>query len=92
MREEAFGISITEYLKAGLIPIVPDEGGACEVVDNCDLSFHTNEEAANTLVKLLNDPEFREQQRGLCMERAKVFSKAAYLERQRKLLRDIVGS
>lgn len=91
MREEAFGISITEYLKAGLIPIVPDEGGACEVVDNRDLSFRTNEEAANILVKLLNDPEFRELQRRRCAERAKVFSRDAYLERQRKILRDIVG-
>ncbi len=91
MREEAFGISITEYLKAGLIPIVPDEGGSCEVVDNRELVYHTNEEAANILVKLLNDPEFREKQRSLCRERAKVFSKAAYLERQHKLLQDIIG-
>jgi len=89
-RNEEFGISITEYMKAGLIPIVPDEGGTCEVVDNRELTFHTNEEAANILVKLLNDPEFREQQRILCAERAKAFSKAAYLERQHKLLQDIV--
>ena len=92
MREEAFGISVTEYLKAGLIPIVPDEGGACEVVDNRNLCFHTNEEAANILVKLLNDPEFREQQRSLCKERAMFFSKASYLERQHKLLKSIVGA
>lgn len=92
MRKEAFGISITEYMKAGLIPIVPDEGGACEVVDNRDLVFHTNEEAANILVKLLNDPEFREQQRSHCAERVKAFSKAAYLERQHKLLQGIIGA
>ena len=90
MREEAFGISITEYLKAGLIPIVPDEGGACEVIDNRELVFHTSEEAADILVKLLNDAEFRERQRRRCEERAGVFSKAAYLERQHKLLKDIV--
>lgn len=92
MRKEAFGISITEYLKAGLIPIVPDEGGACEVVDNRALVFHTNEEAADILVRLLNDPGFREQQRRLCEERARAFSKDAYMERQHKLLHDIVGA
>jgi len=92
MRKEAFGISITEYMKAGLIPIVPDEGGACEVVDDRELVFHTNEEAANILVRLLNDPEFREQQRRLCEERARAFSKAAYLERQHKLLQGIIGA
>ena len=89
-RDEEFGISITEYLKAGLIPIVPDEGGACEVVDNRELVFHTNEEAATILVKLLNDPDFRESQRRLCADRAKVFTQEAYLERQRELLKDIV--
>ena len=92
MRTEAFGISITEYLKAGLIPVVPDEGGACEVVGNRDLTFHTNEEAANILVKLLDDPEFRELQRRLCADRAGVFSQEAYLERQRELLKGIVGA
>lgn len=90
MRKEAFGISVTEYLKAGLIPVVPDEGGACEVVGNRELVFHTNEEAAGILVKLLNDPEFRERQRRLCEERAKCFSEAAYLERQHKLLKGIL--
>ncbi len=90
MREEAFGISVTEYLKAGLIPVVPDEGGACEVVGNRELVFHTNEEAAGILVKLLNNPEFRERQRRLCEERAKCFSEAAYLERQHKLLKGII--
>ena len=92
MRTEAFGISVTEYLKAGLIPIVPDEGGACEVVNNPELSFHTNDEAANILVKLLDDPEFRETQRNRCEERAKNFSQEAYLERQHELLKGIVGA
>lgn len=91
MRKEAFGISITEYMKAGLIPIVPDEGGACEVVGNRELSFHTNEEAAIILVKLLDDPVFREQQRRLCAERVKLFSRDAYLERQHRILKEIVG-
>ncbi|MBO4633006.1 MAG: glycosyltransferase [Lentisphaeria bacterium] len=91
LRKEAFGISITEYMKAGLVPIVPDEGGASEVVNNRELSFHTNEEAANILVKLLDNPEFREQQRRHCTERAKLFSREAYLERQRRLLKEIVG-
>jgi len=91
MRKEAFGISITEYMKAGLIPIVPDEGGAREVIDNPDLTFHTNEDAANILVKLLNDPEFRDLQRRQCAERVKNFSREAYLKRQHKLLEGIVN-
>jgi glycosyltransferase involved in cell wall biosynthesis len=92
MRKEASGISVMEYLKAGLIPIVPDEGGACEVVDNRELAFHSNEEAASIPVRLLNDPGFREQQRRLCGERAKAFPKDACMERQHKLLQDIVDA
>lgn len=92
MRNEAFGIAMTEYLKAGLIPVVPDEGGACEVVDNPGLSFHTNEEAAGILARLLNDPEFRKRQRRRCAERALLFSRDRYMERQHEILRDILES
>ena len=92
LRKEAFGISITEYLKAGVIPVVPDEGGACEVVDDPRLAFRTNEEAAEILVKLLDDAGFRESCRRRCAERAGEFSDEAYMKRQHELLKEIVGS
>ena len=91
MRKEAFGISITEYLKSGLIPIVPGEGGAREVVDDPELTFDTDEAAARILVKLREDDTFREKTRQHCMERAKVFSAEAYMKRQHELLQEIVG-
>jgi len=92
MREEAFGISITEYMKSGLIPIVPDEGGACEVADNPELSFHTDDVAAAILTRLLNDAEFRELQRRKCADRAAFFSRDAYLARQHAVLNSILES
>lgn len=92
LRKEAFGISITEYLKAGLIPVVPDEGGAREVVADDELSFRTNEEAAKTLCKLMDDEEFRERKRLRCEARAREFSVDAYMKRQHELLKDIIGS
>ena len=90
-RDEAFGISVAEYLEAGLVPIVPDEGGACEVVNNPNVTYHTNEEAAQILARLLADGDFRVQQQASCAARAKVFSRDAYLERQRELLRGILA-
>lgn len=90
-RDEEFGISVTEYLKAGLIPIVPNEGGSCEVVDNPALTYHANEEAAQILARLIADSAFCDEQRRKCMERAKAFSRDAYLARQEELLRRIVG-
>jgi glycosyltransferase involved in cell wall biosynthesis len=85
-RDEAFGISITEYLKAGCIPIVPDEGGTPEIVCNPALIYHTNKEAAQILVRLLSDGTFREEQRNYCLERAKTFSFGNYMKMQHELI------
>ena len=90
-RDEAFGISVTEYLKAGLVPVVPDEGGTTEIVNNPALSFHTNEEAAQILVRLLQDETFRTAQQRACAERAKLFTREAYLKKQHLLLEKILA-
>ena len=89
-RDEAFGIAIAEYLKAGLIPIVPDTGGPAEIVDNPALCFHQVEAAAQTLARLVLDAPFRDEQRRRCAERARVFSAAAYRERQRAVIANIL--
>ena len=89
-RFEAFGISIGEYLKTGSIAVVPDEGGAKEVVASPELTFHTVDEAVAILARLLTDAAFRERQRRHCAERALFFSREAYLERQQRLLEGIV--
>lgn len=89
-RDEAFGISVAEYLKAGNIVVVPEEGGACEVVNNPALTYKTDEEAVAILVRLLSDETFRSAQGRLCSERARIFSRNAYLERQSELLRQII--
>lgn len=90
-RDEAFGISVAEYLVAGLVPIVPDEGGSCEVVGNPDVTYRTNEEAAQILARLLADNDFRTRQQTSCATRAKIFSRDAYLDRQREILRGILA-
>ncbi len=90
-RDEAFGISVAEYLVAGLVPVVPDEGGSCEVVSNPDVTYHTNEDAAQILARLLADADFRTKQQASCAARAKFFSRDAYLRRQRELLREILA-
>ena len=85
-RDEAFGISITEYLKAGCIPIVPDEGGTPEVVGNPALAYHTGEDAARILVRLLTDDAFRQAQLDHCRDRAKEFSFEHYMDTQHMIL------
>lgn len=92
MRNEAFGISVTEYLKAGLIPVVPDEGGANEVTGSPELAFRNIDEAADILVKLLKDPDFRNQQSLYCAKRSEQFSRQHYLENQHRILTEILNA
>ena len=90
-RIEAFGISVVEYLKAGNIAIVPDEGGTPEIVDCPELSYGSDGEAADILARLLSDAGFREKQRAHCARRAAFFSREAYLGRQAELLGRILS-
>ena len=90
-RIEAFGISVAEYLVAGLIPVVPDEGGTPEVVGSPALAYHADEDAVRILARLVTDRAFRDEQRRLCAERARTFTRAAYRTRQRELLCRIIG-
>ena len=89
-RDEAFGIAIAEYLKAGCIPIVPDAGGPKEVVDDRALEFHTVEDAANTLSRLVGDEAFRAARLKHCADRAAKFSLAVYKDQQQALVRQML--
>ncbi len=89
-RLEAFGISVVEYLKSGNIAIVPDEGGTAEIVCSPELTYHTNEDAAKILAKLITDDSFRKAQLLHCMERAQFFSSKEYYGRQHNLLERIL--
>ena len=91
-RDEAFGISVTEYLNAGLIPIVPDEGGTPEIVDSPELTYHAPEGAAQILAHLLVDAAFREKMQQHCVLRAQLFSRTSYLKRQQELLGHLLES
>ena len=88
--DEEFGIAVAEYLKAGLIPVVPDEGGSCEVVDRPELSYSTSDDAAQILARLVSDGDFAGKMRDCCSKRAQVFSRAAYERRQSELLDKIL--
>ena len=90
LRDETFGIAVSEYLAAGLLPVVPDEGGSNEIVGSPDLAYRTIDGGAAILARLATDTEFRDRCRRHCAGRARLFSREAYLERQRRLLRGIL--
>ena len=86
---EAFGISITEYMKAGLVPIVPREGGSSEVVGLDSLVYENEEEAADILIRLATDNAFYNECLSHCTNRAKLFTADAYLRRQKDLFEEL---
>ena len=90
-RDEAFGIAVTEYLKAGCIPIVPDEGGTTEIVNFPALTYHTDEDAAAILTRLLREGSFHQEALMHCTARAKVFSFETYMENQHRVLDRILA-
>lgn len=79
---EEFGIAITEYIKAGVIPIVPKEGGPREIVGSDKLCFSNYEEAVAILIRLVSDEDYYEQCRKLCSCRKFKFSAENYLKEQ----------
>jgi glycosyltransferase involved in cell wall biosynthesis len=85
---EAFGISITEYLKAGLVPIVPIEGGSSEVVGLDDLVYNNDDVAVDILIRLATDKAFYKECLILCIKRGKEFTADAYINRQNRLLNE----
>lgn len=89
-RVEAFGISVTEYLKAELVPLVPSGGGSSEIVALPDLVYKTESEGARILVRLASDDRFYRKCLDCCRRRAEVFSASAYLRRQAALLDDVL--
>ena len=89
-RDEAFGIAVPEYLKAGLLPVVPASGGACAIVDDPALTYHTVEDGARILARLSEDDGFRTARSRHCAARAAIFTRRGSLEQQHRLLTGIL--
>ena len=83
---EAFGIAVSEYLKAGLVPLVPRAGGSSEVVENANLVFDSDSEASQKLARLVEDQAFYDDCRRRVVSRATEFSAEKYLARQYAVL------
>lgn len=80
-KQEPFGISIAEMLKAGAIPFVKDKGGQIEIVgaENQDLFFKNREEAVEKIVTLLSNPTRLQEVRGVLAERKSIFSTTRFM-------------
>jgi glycosyltransferase involved in cell wall biosynthesis len=89
---EPFGISIVEAMSAGLIPVVPDDGGYTEFVPE-HYQFHTLEQAADVIGKILiaSDNDMREERIKLS-ESVSKFSIENYKTDLRKVIEPLLYS
>jgi hypothetical protein len=80
-KQEPFGISIAEMLKAGAIPFVKDKGGQIEIVgaENQDLFFKNRPEAVEKIISLLSHSERLQAVRGVLEERKSIFSTSRFM-------------
>lgn len=56
-RIEAFGIAVAEMASMGCVPLVPDTGGAGEIVGLPELQYGSNDEAVEKIERLIDSPE-----------------------------------
>ncbi len=89
---EPFGISTVEAMSAGLIPVVPDEGGYTEFVPEY-YQFHTHQQAADIIGKILIASDNNMQtERDQLSESVSKFSNERYQAELRKVIESLLPS
>jgi glycosyltransferase involved in cell wall biosynthesis len=89
---EPFGISIVEAMSAGLIPVVPDEGGYTEFVPEY-YQYHTHQQAADVIGKILIASDNNMQrERTRLSEAVSKFSTKSYKADLRKVIEPLLSS
>lgn len=89
---EPFGISTVEAMSAGLIPVVPDEGGYTEFVPEY-YQFHTHQQAADIIGKILIASDNNMQtERAQLSESVSKFSNERYQAELRKVIESLLPS
>ena len=72
---EAFGISVAEYLKAGCIPFVPDEGECAEIVGSSEFCYAGAEDAVGKILRFLEQDEAEQEKvQARMLERGRLFT------------------
>ena len=72
---ESFGISVAEYLKAGCIPFVPNEGGSAEIIGFPEFCYADIEDAVGKILRFLEKDEAEQAKaQAQMLERGRLFT------------------
>ncbi|NET31593.1 MAG: glycosyltransferase family 4 protein [Cyanothece sp. SIO1E1] len=93
-KQEPFGISIAEMVKAGIIPFVRSQGGQVEIVgeQNQALFFDHPAEAIKKIVDVLSNAEQQKHILTMLEERKKLFSTDRFMSEISKVVDDYFES
>lgn len=81
MREEHFGMSIAQALRAGCIPFVPDGGGQVEIVaGEPGLCYQSVDDAVAKIAGVMADPDRQRAIRSSLAARATLFSQERFVD------------
>ncbi|HRQ89262.1 MAG TPA: glycosyltransferase family 4 protein [Bacteroidia bacterium] len=87
-RIEAFGIAVAEMAAVGCVPLVPETGGAGEIVPMPELQYSTDDEAVEKILSLLRNPAHVAALSEKMPESAARFAPARFVERLRESVLD----
>ena len=85
-RREAFGISVAEMVKMGLVPFVPAGSAPAEIVADESLCFHDADHAVEIIDRLLKDRQQIANIREKLTARGSLFSKENFVRAVRDLV------
>ncbi|WP_242577924.1 glycosyltransferase [Chroococcus sp. FPU101] len=89
-KQEPFGISVAEIVKAGAIPFVKSTGGQVEIVGekNQDLLFNTDEDAVEAIVKVLSNEEKQSHLRQALQKQKVLFSTERFSQEFKEIVKN----
>jgi glycosyltransferase involved in cell wall biosynthesis len=85
-RNEAFGIGVAEMAAAGSLAWVPRGGGQVEIVDNEDLIYDSDEDAARKICRVLEDADRQAALGRHLGARAALFGSGRFVEEARRVV------
>jgi glycosyltransferase involved in cell wall biosynthesis len=92
MREEHFGMSVAELVRAGCLTFVPEGGGQTEIVDHEPaLIYRSTEDAVEKIIKVIEDPAGHDALRQRLAQQAERFSVERFVETVRATVRNFIA-
>ena len=89
MREEHFGMAPAEMARAGMIVWVPNGGGQVEIVGSDPaLVYDSEEQAAESITRVMADVREQERLRALLAARAELFNEVRFMREMQELVAD----